>query len=1425
MVKKQELSHGMARKWERHFTGKWRIMGQAAALAGFLILMLGTVLWPQIYFPKTFDSILTFELVVDQKDADAQDWTYNRFIHFNAPESTRVTRWTFWTISNANRVLEAGVKPQVEEIGPFAAVLDTYKYDISFSSDDDARFVKYKEWSIYREVEKSSACKHMFYAMDIAEYLSTNPDCGPEGRDCDCMSLDKEITVANHLFYKLMHKHTPNKLGAWLVQEAFEKIENYLTTTFVTSIKRYMAEGAMLNIINFRKAVAMSQVLQSVYESLVLENGTAYAQEAFRGDMSDSGFRCSDKSQFLSQGLPWESCPWGVGSFVKRIGVQQMCNGTVELTEDEAKLFLGEVTTLPNGELRFDYPTTSIFNNNTGVYLWAAAGRSVRGVVEDIMIEPSLIKDQGAEQAAFSALVNATLAVGTLTLPGEEECFASAKIIGIAHWLFSEWFTTEQLDAMVAREWGDVATPVEVACDVGNFPTPGDRFPLPGIETALYVYPCNWPLWPWRSYFRPLLLREENYTEVVLDDAAIQAFMNPSEATTGTNRRSILLDENRMRYFSTYQVLEKLRNGSDFSCDGFQQTMGAGLRTAIMSLTSAAGVPTLPGVDVWQFHTVNIPVAPADYFAYLELAGALGAYYFNGWGESNVFLDTYIADWFTNAYHEDFLLDPAELYQLGYAQFAGSYVTKGIWGEGVPSVRNIKLESYMKFAPEEYQSDRFIDFLGNAIEQGYPFMNMTLQDGKSLLKLLSSKADDAVAFRHHLLDAQTTYRCDIPNQVPFMCQENPEEYCSNSREQFVDFNPGGTGTSTTCVEGEKYYIKDNAFTNFRWDSPHNPTNTTLLEYTTLPRNEFERLGKVLDEASYSSALNCEYVDRINYFCDNVNDDTTDSMIWIDQCDVYMTQVQDSAFGLFCTLTSVGEGYNSHPYPRKRGNVLASMMQKFLLEVLLVGEGYYCDDPLNCDYSMGGILTTQPVRNFLFNGYVDTMALKILNAEWASRNVSFGCNEVPTRDITDSCEVLYSPHCGAGGFYVEYPVPGGFERWNIIRGGKTEWAWYTPEIELPHSLGTFTSPVFAMYAGRMWRNETFQKERECEQRVFDGPAGRFKGCEIEIETGHADLQDLGKVVKWYGNRTFYTTPEQGDAGSFNLSTATRGKQFAPKLWEGFAGYAGLLFHGRLTGTEFLGDKSLELLAVDHLMELHLERIDTAKLSWPLRTEIEASRINGSVGDYSVNGNRYIVSTNSWAEARARNGDTYRDHNGEIYQVPQGFVSLQSSTDFPIFVGGPHMYLNYLLGGTEFVEFIGIRAADDSAYKYYESLVDVEPITGKTFRSTRRLQYSYRLEKSLLFPHILQTCRVPCDEYVATSRGCVIYFPGFWVDESWVMDQRETARLVLGIMSIPGKALQVSLIMGFLGPALLLAGIAAWKRVNKQEQIFKEKIYVD
>lgn len=84
-----------------------------------------------------------------------------------------------------------------------------------------------------------------------------------------------------------------------------------------------------------------------------------------------------------------------------------------------------------------------------------------------------------------------------------------------------------------------------------------------------------------------------------------------------------------------------------------------------------------------------------------------------------------------------------------------------------------------------------------------------------------------------------------------------------------------------------------------------------------------------------------------------------------------------------------------------------------------------------------------------------------------------------------------------------------------------------------------------------------------------------------------LHHLLQVVEWYGNKTLFTSPRRGHKGAFNVS-GTRGLQFAPKLWEGFGSFSGLLFRGRQGGLESRGDQLLQVVDPDNLLQLELKR---------------------------------------------------------------------------------------------------------------------------------------------------------------------------------------------------------------------------------------------
>jgi len=239
-----------------------------------------------------------------------------------------------------------------------------------------------------------------------------------------------------------------------------------------------------------------------------------------------------------------------------------------------------------------------------------------------------------------------------------------------------------------------------------------------------------------------------------------------------------------------------------------------------------------------------------------------------------------------------------------------------------------------------------------------------------------------------------------------------------------------------------------------------------------------------------------------------------------------------------------------------------MLHAYAFDLILKDGGLMCanDDSRTCDFMKGGLYTTQKARDVLFEGYVDPITVKFLNYDLAEKNLTIVCKNQTVRSRNEVCGEVYEPDCTAGGFHVLYTRndtvwyndeavklgPNGevfttvgmtttstyvnsttYERRNetiteiildVDRSGENLWQWYSPELELPYGLGAIKNPVFAIYQGQLWQNDSFHQQRECEHRILNGPKNKFASCEITEETGRREILNVGNVVKWYGNDT-------------------------------------------------------------------------------------------------------------------------------------------------------------------------------------------------------------------------------------------------------------------------------------------------------------------
>ena len=395
-----------------------------------------------------------------------------------------------------------------------------------------------------------------------------------------------------------------------------------------------------------------------------------------------------------------------------------------------------------------------------------------------------------------------------------------------------------------------------------------------------------------------------------------------------------------------------------------------------------------------------------------------------------------------------------------------------------------------------------IEFISQATIIGYPSMNLSVPDAKLLLRLLSSTDVDSVEMRESMIKAHTTYYCDGSDGGKL----------------------GGVWYDGSCNHNDAYFIVQNVFANFSY-SPSRYADDE--EIPTL----WKAVSTLLDTPFDSSPQQCSRIQQMYLDCVDLTDEEgyTD---WIVNCGTWETIKSAPTLGIYCDADSIlkinSPGFHDyvsfapHPWQRKRGNVVATQMFEWVVLRILKEERIWCSDPVDCNYKKSGMFTEQRARDVIFEGYADPLAIKLLNRDLAPRNLTLRCVNRTVNYKTEYCQPIYTNDCTESGFEVLYrgDVTGFKDEviMHVARRGENRAHWHSPEVKLPYGLGQFENPAFALYAGQMWKNSTFQKQRACAHRFLGGPKNLYNGCEIEINTGRHSLKSINEITKWYGNET-------------------------------------------------------------------------------------------------------------------------------------------------------------------------------------------------------------------------------------------------------------------------------------------------------------------
>jgi CD36 family len=649
VVDHDELT-GMALKRQRHYLGqRWMLLGKTATLCGIMIFAAMCLLWSQVLYPLVLNAKVAFEVVIDAKDQAAQSPSYMAFLQGLGVEEQQQQHSQYalhsfyvWNVTNTLEVLQLGYKPQMQQVGPYGYVKREQKYDVQFSEGDDSATVSYKQWHYLDPVAEPSDCAAMHYRIGRAKLDMNDADCA--NSTCDCRpfaaAANDTVTVVNAPFMRLLHEETPQGLLASTAQEAFAHIEQSLTGEFLTAVKSAFLPERLDAAWRYRRAAATSALLQTVYQSIAAASSAAAARSAFiAAGTADATVSCGAVSVPLHS-----TCPWGVGQHIidaaAELGVP--APATVALTAAEADHLLG---------LRASALQGALTSAALGVPLWVAAGRhlAMPNVYTNSYKWPTRSPGEPDDAVQWQALVTLLCSwepaeSGTLppTDGSLEHLQCQAKVQGVAHWLYTVWYTESSLGGAVAAEWISTSSSSALPCDIA-------------------LQSCSWSI-------------GASLNTQGLSAAAAQRIADPA-----------LADFSNLLSVHTFAGLNYWADAQAY-CTA-PSTACAELSAEVRLAAEVALPAALAAAD---------GAAAADLAVYLPQVCAVSDYLFRLWAADSLWLSGAVAQYASTALQTELAgdapaLSATDLSGLGYAQWAGGHTTRMLYG--LPSLSAVSYNS------------------------------------------------------------------------------------------------------------------------------------------------------------------------------------------------------------------------------------------------------------------------------------------------------------------------------------------------------------------------------------------------------------------------------------------------------------------------------------------------------------------------------------------------------------------------------------------------------------------------------------------------------------------------------------------------------------------------------------------------------------
>jgi len=1311
----EHLQHGMARKWDRHYRSSRTVLSVALMIFGVFFMIPLVVIWPQFFSATTFDSRLAYHLMIDAEDY----WTCNKdftnfVIHEPADDDALFTIFVF-SVSNAAGVLQTGQKPTVTEQGPYGYKRSSFKYDISFNPGDQST-ISFKEYNLLDplvEEEDLAACTRIFFGMDRnAGSLDNLCASGV----CNCKNHDTVLTILNPLFLKVLHEDSSEEIIARFSSEVFLMVQDLLSDDFVNAIRTYLIPTAFQEVGVFRQMVQLAVILNTGYDNMISNNFTDSEIETML--TTAGGVRIMPSDCGLSvYGIP--DCPWNAYNFLLvQYNARSDAARDLNFTDMPSPIMLYKkenifaVTNFTVGMPRWVGVCTLLgtipFNANRGFA--SATDEELTEIYTELLHNIS-VSHRGGDATAVTDL---------------DRYGSEILVQSMCNYLFFNFFNkfTDGLR------------------DVNNDEF---RFTSDPVPCSPLLAECVWQ-WGYQTKYGDYNISISKEMAVLMADV---------ETSTNTNPNSLYFPANSQLLYNTYRFCHEVKEPeiTDTACMDIEYTR----HNATFSVPAhlwAVGFGASTNNMTFLYLAYDIVNTESSKEYYQNFACEMADLPYEVYSNSTSFHDDYFIRYLNKYKDPDFdhNFTVGKWDELGLAQWGGGFTTYA--AAGVRNVYQLKRDGMWRYGGEVAREyiENYIEYSSWSLYVGYPQTFIyDIEEIRSLLNLLADTSEDGVWFRRFIVKTGTTF------------------YGNNEMVNNGMFYPG-----------EVLYITEANQANFSCD----PLN-------------------IRGSRASCDIMNVLYSSN-ETFCREIEDMYDDCIIkilngdlWVTNCDALQTSLTSPTFGIQCDRTTV---YGMpHPYRKSRGNVVFEMVFS-LNAVLVMQSGLWCESNSNCDFKWGGLFMTTQVKQLLFEGYTESSVIKYLQRKHEADGVSFSCVNNPylacnkkNYNCTSAAGVIMGlPNNQSITLaYSVTPKDQYFAPYFLVNksSGEMLWPYAMDEAVVTHAqaallqdavdvanTGTsavirITNPFYVLYAAWHTKDVEFNKYYQCQKRMMGGLPGFYNSCYDKVASGRNDYGNIQNLLEYRGNSTIFHY--NNATGGINVTGSTsNNEQHQAYFWDGFSNYPYAYFD-KLHGPDYYTESAPVMFDKHHGLKFELTQ-EPLLFEWQRDTPLQIPLIpleyrknpeeNGRTESYYAR--RFVEDKSTWDNLKL---GQVRDTFGMPYDIPEGMSSIERIAGVPAFVGTPHYFGNFMWGGLEYLEVLGVSFQEDDAHK---SFMDYDPITGQSLRAGLRQQVHLRVERGSMFPNIISSqdrCVVPTRVFSGSSGlGCFAYYPILWYEDAKLMN---------------------------------------------------------